>query len=272
MTYTLGIDASRWDLRLDWNQLKAGGVEFAILKASQGSALRDPRFETHLKCAAAAGLICAAYHWCDPTHDDRQQAENFLAAIAGKPVTFAALDVEQYWQDWNEWSYKRVARLISPRRISQSAQAVAAEIKARSGLPVLIYTRASFVREYAAPMSAWLQEWDLWLAHYPYGGGRVTCTWEQLGQHFPKVSGPALPEGCRAWRFWQFSAEKFVLPGAPSPLDLNFFNGDLTQLRAWCRLDSSPAQVRTISPEEMLERLWRAHPEIHSKMEEQSHE
>jgi GH25 family lysozyme M1 (1,4-beta-N-acetylmuramidase) len=261
-------------LRLDWEQLKAGGVEFVILKASQGSSQRDPRFEQHLHGAHSAGLICAAYHWCDPTHDDGRQAENFLAAIAGKPVAFAAVDVEQYWQDWGEWSYKRVARLIPPGRISQSAQAVAAQINARSGLPTLIYTRASFVREYALPMSAWLPKWDLWLAHYPYGGGRVTCDWEQLRQHFPRVSGPTLPEGCRAWRFWQFSAEKFILPGAHSPLDLNFFNGDRSELRAWCRLapPASPDPPTVLPPEEMLARLWRAHPEIHPKTEEPKHD
>lgn len=272
LNYTLGIDASRWDLRLDWDLLKAGGVEFAILKASQGSTQRDPRFEKHLQGAAAAGLICGAYHWCDPTHDDRRQAENFLAAVEGKPAAFAAVDVEQYWQDWSEWSYKKVARLIPPTRISQSARAVAAEIKARSGMPVLIYTRASFIRDYAAPMSAWLPEWDLWLAHYPYGRGRVTCTWEQLRQHYPRVSRPALPDGCRAWRFWQFSAEKFVLPGAPSPLDLNFFNGSPIQLKAWCRQESAPAIASSLSPEEMLERLWRAHPDIHPIPEDTNHE
>ncbi len=265
MTYTLGIDASRWDLHPGWQQLKAGGIEFAILKASQGRSTRDLRFEQHLQGASAAGLICAAYHWCDPLHDDQPQAENFLTAIAGKPLAFAAVDVEQYWQDWTEWQNKRVTRLIPGSRISQKALSTAAEIKARSGLPVLIYTRASFVREYAPQMLAWLPQWDLWLAHYPYGSGRVTCSWEQLRGHFPRINGPSLPAGCRQWRFWQFSADKFMLPGAHSPLDLNFFNGDLSQLKAWCRMDSLEKSTINIQPEEMLERLWLAHPEIHPK-------
>ncbi len=272
MTYTLGIDASRWDIRLDWAQLKAGGVAFAILKAAQGASMRDPRFEQHLQGALSAGLICGAYHWCDPTHDDRRQAENFLAAIEGKQVAFAAVDVEQYWQDWNEWQARRVTRFIPPNRISQSAKTVAAKIQAVSGLPVLIYTRASFVRDYARAMLAWLPQWDLWLAHYPYGSGRVSCSWEQLRQHFPRISSPALPEDCRGWHFWQFSAEKFILPGARSPLDLNFFNGGLAQLRAWCRPDPPESPGMTLEPSEMLKRLWLAHPEIHPQVEENQNE
>lgn len=268
MTYTLGIDASRWDLRIDWRQARAGGAAFAILKASQGRSARDPRFDQHLQGALEAGLICGAYHWCDPLHNDQEQASNFLEAIAGKPVAFAALDVEQYWQDWSEWQKRSVTRKIPPLRISQSALNTACEIKARSGLPVLIYTRASFVREYAEPMTAWLAEWDLWLAHYPYGSARVSCGWEQLPDLFPKMNGPALPAGCRQWRFWQFSAEKFILPGAPSPLDLKFFNGSLDQLREWCRIDQAGAPFKPIQPAEMLARLWAAHPEIHSTKEE----
>jgi len=271
MNYSLGIDASRWDLPLDWSQLKTGGVEFTILKASQGCALRDPRFATNLQGAQAAGLICAAYHWCDPTGDDRQQIDNFLTAIEGKPLAFLAVDVEQYWQEWNEWGSRRVTRFIRPERISQSALSIATAIKARCRLPVLIYTRASFVRDYASPMSAWLPQWDLWLAHYPYASGRVTCNWEQLRGFFPKISGPSMPPGCRSWRFWQFSADKFVLPGAHSPLDLNLFNGSLDDLRTWCRQDPIEPSMKTLKPAEMLRRLWLAHPDIHPKMEEEPH-
>lgn len=263
MTYTLGIDASRWDLRIDWRQVRAGGAAFAILKASQGRAARDPRFEQHLRDAGDAGLICGAYHWCDPLHNDKEQAANFLDAIAGKPVAFAAVDVEQYWQDWMEWQRRSVTRKIPPLRISQSALNTAVEIKARSGLPVLIYTRASFVRDYAEPMLAWLADFDLWLAHYPYGSARVSCSWEQLAAQLPRLKTPLMPAGCREWRFWQFSAEKFILPGAPSPLDLNFFNGNLEQLKKWCRIDPPGVPTKPIEPAEMLTRLWAAHPDIH---------
>ncbi len=274
MTFTLGIDASRWDLPLDWRKIKAGGAAFAILKASQGRTARDPRFEQHLKGALEAGLVCGAYHWCDPIQSDKEQAVNFLDAVAGKPISFTAVDVEQHWQDWIEWERRSVMKIIAPERISQSALATALEIKNRSGLPTLIYTRASFVREFALPMLAWLPEWDLWLAHYPYGNARVTCGWEQLPACLPSAKGPELPTGCRDWRFWQFSADKFCLPGARSPLDLNFFNGDAAQLTEWCRREPAPQPpaAAKIEPSEMLARLWAAHPEIHTQTEEQKHE
>jgi lysozyme len=273
MSFTLGIDASRWDLPLDWSKIKAGGAAFAILKASQGRSLRDPRFEQHLQGALGAGMIVGAYHWCDPNQHDKKQAANFLDAIAGKDISFAAVDVEQHWQDWLEWERRCVSKIVSPERISQCALGTAREIKAASGLPTLIYTRASFVREYAAPMLAWLPEWDLWLAHYPYGSARVSCGWEQLPACFPQAKSPALPPGCSDWRFWQFSADKFNLPGARSPLDLDFFNGNLEDLQAWCRLEivKQPPTGLDIEPGEMLARLWAAHPEIHTQTEVLKH-
>ena len=82
-----------------------------------------------------------------------------------------------------------------------------------------------------------------------------------------------LPAGCREWRFWQFSADKFSLPGARSPLDLNFFNGTYEQLKEWCHQEMvTPPPAVTLEPEVMLARLWAAHPEINTKMEEPSHE
>lgn len=235
----LGVDVSHWQPEVDWAALRAGGVTFAVLKATQGTALRDTCFIPHLEGARAAGLRVGAYHWCDPIRPAIPQADHFLRTIRGQPLDFLALDVEQHWASWREWEQRHVMRLLSPARISQVAQAIAQRVRAATGLPVLIYTRVSFIAEFARPMLTWLGAWPLWLAQYPYPRGRITCTWEALRAHFlPTTARPVLPPGCATWQMWQFSAGRFILPGVPAPLDLNLFNGTPQAFEAWL------AQVR----------------------------
>lgn len=258
---TLGVDVSRWQRKVDWNTLRAAGVSFAIIKASQGTVLRDPLLRAHFSEAQGAGLVTGVYHWLDPMHPAGRQIDHFMEVCGGLNFDFAALDVEQYWQYWQEWVEHRIVRCIPPERISACAREAAETLRAAVKKPVVIYTRASFVHMYAEPMQDWLGGWPLWLAHYPYPRGRVNLTWETFERdHRPKIEGPNLPPGASSWHFWQFSGDRFVLPGANTPLDLNFFNGSEDQLRAWCNAESVPAVE--VTDEEKLRRLWESHPEL----------
>jgi len=257
----LGVDVSRWQRAVDWQTLRKGGAGFAVIKASQGTAIADPLLRAHFDGARDAGLLTGVYHWVDPTQPAELQVDHFLKTCSGLEFDFAALDVEQYWQSWQEWTEHRIVRVIHEDRISACAREAAELLRQRCGRQVLIYTRASFVQTYAEPMQDWLPDWPLWLAHYPYARGRVNVSWENLiRQHLPKISGPNLPPGVGEWQFWQFSGDRFVLPGCPTPLDLDFFNGSETQLRAWCRGETAPAEE--LSDSQKLRLLWEAHPEL----------
>ena len=98
--YCLGVDVSHWQAAVDWTRLAQAGVQFAIVKVSQSSYGRDPCRTAHLKNAAAAGLICGVYHWFDPGVDPQAQLKNLEYALAGLDFQFMALDVEQYWREW----------------------------------------------------------------------------------------------------------------------------------------------------------------------------
>jgi lysozyme len=226
------VDVSLWQPNMDWVQLSQNGVTGAIIKASSGSYRKDPLFTRHVQGVADSGLMIGAYHWCDPTNDDLAQAKNFLSAIKGFPVRFLAIDMEQFWQVWAEFYARDIETIVPGWRISQNAYRVASYLKKNSGLPVIVYTRASFV-SYRTPEAAeWLPQFPLWLAYYPYSRVRVTTTWSELKEKYlPVVKGPLLPENCTSWVFWQFSGDKFRLDGTGgSAIDLNFFNGDVKEL------------------------------------------
>lgn len=257
--YTIGIDISRWQNGLQWQQLRDAGVKFAILKASQGAFSRDPSMPVHYRGAREHGMIVGAFHWLDPQYTARLQIENFMAACRGYEFDFYALDVEQQWKDWKEWSDHAITQVYDPARISSVAAEAMKELRSRVAKPVMLYTRASFIKDYAQPMDAWVHQWPLWLAHYPYTRDRERIDWETLlRDRLPKRKNPLMPAKAENWTFWQFSGDKFILPGCPSTLDLDFFNGDEEALRKWCSLPSQ----RTFTDDEKLDKLWAAHPEL----------
>lgn len=257
----LGVDVSHWHRTVDWKTLRAGGVSFAIIKASQGVVVSDALLRTHFAGARQAGMVTGVFHWVDPTLPAGAQVEHFLKTCQGLDFDFAALDVEQHWQSWAEWARHQIVQHIPPERISSVAHEAGVALRAATDKQVIIYTRPSFVQEYARPMQSWLPEWPLWLAYYPYPVGKIWTNWENLIKRYsPRIPGPKLPPGCSNWRFWQFSGDKFLLPGVISPLDLNYFNGDEVELHAWIgERGSSRAQI---SDSEKLSRLWQAHPEL----------
>ncbi len=237
----LFVDVSLWQPNMDWTMLAQNGVKGVIAKASSGSFRKDPLFTKHVQGATDAGLVVGAYHWCDPTNDDITQAKNFLNTIKGYPVKFLAIDMEQYWQLWAEFYTHEVESIVPGWRISENAYRVASYLKKYSGLPVIVYTRASFVAFRAPEAAEWLPQFHLWLAYYPYSNVRVTTTWAELkAKYLPIVKGPLLPKNCKSWLFWQFAGGKFRLDGTGgSGIDLNFFNGNQADLDAFLK-DGTP--------------------------------
>lgn len=91
-----GIDVSKWQGSIDWNAVKAAGIEFAIIKAggSDDGFYKDPFFEANYNGAKAAGLHVGAYYFvgpaCTSAADGAADAKRFLAQLAGKRFDFPA--------------------------------------------------------------------------------------------------------------------------------------------------------------------------------------
>ncbi len=79
-----GIDVSDFQPVVDWAQVKAGGVTFAFVKATEGTGFTAKTFKSKWTAARAAGLLVGAYHFCRPalplsTADD--QAKHFVSTV-----------------------------------------------------------------------------------------------------------------------------------------------------------------------------------------------
>lgn len=87
-----GIDVSVHNGDIDWNKVKADGIEFAILRAGYGklASQRDKQFENNYSGAKAAGVPIGAYWYSYATTPDeaRQEAAVCVSILAGKQFEF----------------------------------------------------------------------------------------------------------------------------------------------------------------------------------------
>ena len=58
-----GIDVSEHNGKLDWAQIKASGIKFAIIRTGYGKSYTDPQFHNNMKGAIAQGLPVGIYHF-----------------------------------------------------------------------------------------------------------------------------------------------------------------------------------------------------------------
>jgi len=69
-----GIDVSKWNKEIDWEKVKAEGVEFAIIRcgyrgSSSGSLILDPTYEANIKGAIEADIPVGVYFFTQAVNE-----------------------------------------------------------------------------------------------------------------------------------------------------------------------------------------------------------
>lgn len=98
-----GIDVSQWQGNIDFNKVKASGIDFVIIRAGYGREIsqKDPYFEQNYARAKAAGLNVGVYwySYAASTADAVTEAQTCLKAIAGKQFEYPIyFDLEEAFQ------------------------------------------------------------------------------------------------------------------------------------------------------------------------------
>ncbi|MGP0579792.1 GH25 family lysozyme [Paenibacillus peoriae] len=198
-----GIDVSRYQGKIDWEAVKADGISFAFIKASQGQRYVDPTFTTNAKGARAAGVLLGAYHFLDATSVEAAKAEaRHFAEVLEQVGGGKTLDLPPVMD------YENNPGNLSKTLISAVALAFLLELERLTGRKPIIYTGNAF----AANFNASLGGYPLWIARY--SDTRVpsdTVTWKR-------------------WDIWQYS-DSGKVAGIKGNVDLNEFDGTADQLR-----------------------------------------
>ena len=78
---TRGVDLSSYQGEVDFAKLKEQKIEFAYIKATEGSKHTDAHFVANWTKAETAGMPAGAYHFFSYESSGAAQAENFIAAM-----------------------------------------------------------------------------------------------------------------------------------------------------------------------------------------------
>lgn len=155
-----GIDVSTYQGDINWAQVKADGIDFAFIKASQGrsvsnASLRnftDRKFAQNIVNAHRWGIRIGVYHYLTAWNvsEAMQEAEYFLSVIAPYRSIidlWAAVDVED--------SRSPKDKTLMAQIVNTFCSRVEAE-----GYKPMVYTNPDWLTNKLGNVS----HWDLWLA------------------------------------------------------------------------------------------------------------
>jgi lysozyme len=186
-----GIDISKHNGKIDWDELQKQNIDFVFMKATEGRTLVDPWFKVNIAGAKKEKIKVGAYHFFKFNRDGAEQARNFLAQIRLIKLDFPPiLDVEEYT---NMRSRKNLRDVITQIR------KFIAVVESSTGRKVLIYMNENDYERYIKDN---FNRNPLWI-----------CSLDEE----PKID--------RAWKFWQYS-HRGKLKGIRGLFDFNTFNGD----------------------------------------------
>lgn len=192
-----GVDVSHYQGDIDWPVLAAQDIDFAFIKATEGSTGVDEQFGWNLHGARAAGLRVGAYHFFSFDSSAQQQAAHIVQVIptdaALLPVTVDFEYYGDYFEAPPEVEATRVELIDLLDRLTE-----------HYGKRPIVYATAEAYDRYLAGAGI---EADIWIRDV--------------------VARPTLVDG-RAWTFWQYS-DRHRLDGYTGEepfIDMNVFAGD----------------------------------------------
>lgn len=154
-----GIDVSTWQGDIDWNKVKADGIEFAMLRSSFGKEnpdkQTDNKFWQNYRNAKAAGVPIGAYHYSYATtvEDAKKEADFFLSIVKGCQFEYPiAFDIEDPSQMY-----------LGKDRITDIIMAFCERVQA-AGYYVSLYTNLDWISNRIDMIRA--KAFDIWLAQW----------------------------------------------------------------------------------------------------------
>lgn len=229
---TLGIDVSKYQGTINWAEVKASGVDFAMIRVgyrakSTGEIFEDPTARYNMQEAQAAGIKIGAYFFSSAiTQDEAREEAAFTADIIARykityPVAFNCEDFRS--------PDSRQNGLDAAQR-TQLACAFLDEISAAGYTPMFYASKGELEGNAEWNTDTLAARYKIWVAQYPDKPYPDTTSSSYSGSH----------------DMWQYTSQGTVA-GIPKKTDVNIaYFGYLQEAEA---KDATPAETVEANPE-----------------------
>lgn len=198
-----GVDVSHYQGEIDWDVLAAQDIQFAYIKATEGSSHVDDRFQENYREAKQTGLRVGAYHFFSFDSPGTSQAENFIETVEKfDGMLPPVVDVEFYGN--------KEANPPVPEEVVTQLQVYLNTVEEAYGLQPVIY--------------ATYESWELYIQgqfnDYPLW---IRDIWSK-------------PDTNANWTLWQYTNRGRLkgFSGEETYVDLNVFVGNGEEWAQWC--------------------------------------
>jgi GH25 family lysozyme M1 (1,4-beta-N-acetylmuramidase) len=201
-----GIDVSHYQGTINWASVKAAGIQFAWIKATEGTTYKDPTFDANYLHAYNNKVIRGAYHFARPDVSSGATQATYFAGHGGA---------------WSRDNLTLPGMLdLEGGCYGKSVSSMQSWIldfyntyKSKTGRDVVIYTSASWWNTCTGGWSGMSTRSPLWAASWT------------------SASDPTIPNGFPYATVWQYTSTGRV-SGVSGNVDRDRFNGTRTRLLA----------------------------------------
>lgn len=191
-----GVDVSAYQGEIDWDLLASQSIQFAYIKATEGSGFQDRNFDVNFTNAAQTDLRIGAYHFFSFDSSGLTQANNFIATVPKlEGMLPPVVDIEFYGdKEKNPPEREETQAILEP---------LLTQLEDHYGMkPVLYATKNS----YDLYLRSDYEDYDIWIRDV--------------------FSFPKLSDG-RSWTFWQYTNRETLkgYQGEEKYIDMNVFSG-----------------------------------------------
>ncbi len=193
-----GVDVSSYQGDIDWEVLSKQNIDFAFMKATEGSLLVDAFFEYNYTQAQKTNLRIGAYHFFSFDSSGKTQADNFIATV---PIADNMLPPVVDFEFYGD----KEQNLPDVRTTQEQLNIMLDSLEAYYNMRPIIYATE---KSYDIYLSGHYDDYDIWIRN-------VICP-------------PALSDN-RQWTFWQYTnrAQLGGYRGSEKFIDMNVFHGTI---------------------------------------------
>lgn len=174
---TFGVDVSKYQKNINWNQIKKAGVSFVIVRigyrgyGASGTLVLDPMFEEHFTNVKNAGLKVGVYFFSQATTEEEAKEEAFACAyvLNGRKLDYPIFfDTEASGASGGSGRADGLG--VADR--TKCAVAFCEEVKANGYKPG-VYASTLWYRKRVNLNS--LKKYTIWNAHYGVASSPIDC-------------------------------------------------------------------------------------------------